>query len=166
MDMVRVTILEGEIHETLWSEIVLTITYIKNLLPNRALKGSMSPIEMQIQVLPDLHHFCSLGSSVYVFLHKKEQSPKSTKWEARALRGKLVGFDGHIIYSVYIKDQNKVIRVKDLRIFEVITSKAATSFSNFKGKSTISEVQIPDEQSPSDKKSVSEEEKNVSKKLS
>lgn len=80
---------------TLWPEIVLAMAYIKNLRPTRALEGYISPIEMQNQALPDLHHLRILGSNVYVFLHKEEQSLKSAKWEARALKGMLVGFDGH-----------------------------------------------------------------------
>lgn len=56
-----------------------------------------------------------------------------------------------------------VIRVKDLRIFEDITSKAATSLPDFEGKPAFDGVQIPDEQSPSDESSASKEEKNAPK---
>lgn len=104
MDMVRATILEGGIDDNLWPEIVLAMTHVKNLRPTRALKDSMSPIEMQDQALPTLQHLRILGSNVYVFLHEEERSLKSAKWEARALKGKLVGFDSHTIYKVYIKD--------------------------------------------------------------
>lgn len=38
----------------------------------------------------------------------------------------LVGYDEDTIYRVYIKDQNKVIRVKDLQIFENYKAKQAT----------------------------------------
>ncbi len=46
IDMVRATILEGGIDNTLWPEIVLAMTHIKNLRPTRALEGFISPIEM------------------------------------------------------------------------------------------------------------------------
>lgn len=46
MDMVRATILEKRIDDTLWSEIVLTITYIKNLRSKQALERFINPIEM------------------------------------------------------------------------------------------------------------------------
>ena len=123
----------------------------------------MSPIEMQDQVLPTPQHLRILGSNVYVFLHKEEQSLKSAKWEARALKGKLVGFNGHTIYRVHIENQNKVIRVKHLQIYKDITSKAITSLPNFNGKPTFDGIQIPNEQTPSDKSSASEEEKNARK---
>ena len=99
-----------------------------------------------------------------MFLYEEKQSLKSAKWEACALKGKLVGFDGHTIYRVHIEDQNKVIRVKDLRIFEDITSKTTTSLPDFEEKPMFDGVQIPDEQGPSDKSSTSEEEENKPKK--
>ncbi len=75
-----------------------------------------------------------------------------------------MGFDGHTIYKVYIEDQNKVIQVKHLRIYKDIISKATTSLPNFEGRLTFDGVQVPDEQTPSDKSSASEEEKNESQK--
>lgn len=107
MDIVQTTILEGGIDDTLWPEIVLAMTHVKNLRPTRALKDSISPIEMQDQALPDLQHLRILGSNVYVFLHEEERSLKSAKWEASALRGKLAGFDGHKIYRSTSRTKTK-----------------------------------------------------------
>ncbi len=78
-DMVRATILEWGIDDTLWPEIVLAMTHIKNLRPKRALEEFICPIEMQNQAILDLHHLHILGSDVYIFLHKEEQSLKSAK---------------------------------------------------------------------------------------
>ncbi len=136
----KATILEGGINDTLWPEIVLAMFNIKNLRPTRALEGFISPIEMQNQAIPDLHHLCILGFNVYVFLYEEEQSLKSVKWEARVLIGKLVGCDGHTINRIHIEDQNKVIRVKHLRIYEDITSKAITSVPDFEGRHTVNGV--------------------------
>ncbi len=72
MDMVRATIFESEIDDTVWPAIVLTMTYIKNLRHTRALKGSISLIEMQNQAFPDLHNLRILGSNVYVFLNDEK----------------------------------------------------------------------------------------------
>lgn len=93
------------------------MTYVKNNRPTRALQN-LSPHEAHSQEPSNLSHLRILGSTVYVLLHEEERSMKSEKWAPRALRGVLVGYDGHTIYRVYIKDQQKVIRVKDLRIFE------------------------------------------------
>lgn len=54
MDIVRGTILEGGINDTLWPKIVLAMTHVKNLRPTRAFKDNSSPIEMQNQALPDV----------------------------------------------------------------------------------------------------------------
>lgn len=112
----------------------------------------------------NIQHLRILGSNVYIFLHKEKQSLKSAKWEAHVFKGKLVGFDGHTIYKVSIEDQNKVIRVQDLRILEDITSKIITSLPDFEGKSIFNGIQILDEQEPSDKSSTFEKKKNQPKK--
>lgn len=56
---------------------------------------------------------------------------KSEKWVLRTLRKVLVGYDSHTIYPVYIKDQQKVIRVKDLRIFEDYEMKTSTKLPDY-----------------------------------
>ena len=131
MDMTRATILEGNIDDDLWHELVLAMTYVKNSRPTRALPQNLSPYEALTQDHPNISHLRILGSTVYVFLHEEEQSLKSEKWAPRALKGTLVGYDGHTIYRVYIKEQNKVIRVKDLRIFEDYESKSASELPDY-----------------------------------
>lgn len=118
---------------------------------------------MQDQTLPTFRHLWIFGMNVYVFLYKEEQSLKSAKWESKVLKSKLVSFGGHPISRVYIKDRNKVIQVKDLQFFENITSKATTSLLNFDRKPTFDRIQISDEQTPSDKSSAFEKEKNAQK---
>lgn len=46
IDMVRATILERRIDDTFWPEIVLAMTYVKNLCSTYALKDNSSLIEM------------------------------------------------------------------------------------------------------------------------
>ena len=130
MDMTRATILEGNIDDDLWPELVLAMTYVKNNRPTRAVQN-LSPHEAYTHELPDLSHLRVLGSTVYVFLHEEERTLKSEKWAPRALKGTLVGYDGHTIYRVHLKDQKKVIRVKDLRIFEDYESKFSTELPDY-----------------------------------
>lgn len=132
MDMTRATILEGNIDDDFWPELALAMTYVKNSRPTtRALPQNLSPYKALTQDHPDIFHLRILGSTVYVFLHKEEQSLKSEKWAPRALKGTLVGYDGHTIYRVHIKEQNKVIRVKDLRIFKYYERKSATKLPDY-----------------------------------
>lgn len=137
MDMTRATILEGNIDDELWPEIILAMTHIKNNRQTRALPSNTTPHEAQSQETANISHLRVLGSTVYVFLHEEERSRKSEKWAPRALKGTLVGYDGHTIYRMYIKDQNKVIQVKDLRIFEDFETKPSTDLSDYQDKPTF-----------------------------
>lgn len=129
--------------------------HIQNLRPTRAIEESISLAKMQNKNLPNLHHFHVLGSIVYVFFHMKKQTLKSAKWDAKALKGKLVRFNRHTIYKVHIKDQNKLIRVKDPQIFKDNSAQANSTLPDFDGKPTFDITQIPDEQGPSNKSSAS-----------
>lgn len=125
----------------------------------QALRELISPIKIQNNDFPNknlsnLNHLRISGWTVYVFLHVKECTLKSTKWNVRALKEKLVRFDGHIIYRIYIKDQNKVIRVKNLGLFEDTLTKAFLALPDFNRKSMFNVAQIPDEESPSDKSNI------------
>lgn len=53
---------------------------------------------------------------------------------SRALKKTLVNYDGYTIYRIHIQDQNKVIRVKDLRIFEDFEIKPFTNLPNYEDK--------------------------------
>ena len=138
MDMTRATILERNIDDDLWPELVLTMTYIKNNRPTRALQGNISPHEVSTKEAHNLAHLRVLGSTVYVLLHEEERSMKPEKWAPRVLKRVLVGYDGHTIYRVHIKDQKKVIQVKDLRIFEDYKTKASNELPDYdEGKPTF-----------------------------
>ena len=130
MNMTRATILEGNINDDLWPKLVLAMTYVKNNWPTRAVQN-LSPYKAYIHKLPDLSHLRILGSIIYIFQHKEEQMLKSKKWAPRALKKILVGYDGHTIYRVYLKDQKKVIQVKNLRIFKDYKSKFSTELPDY-----------------------------------
>lgn len=137
MDMTRATILEGNLDDNLWPEVILAMTSVKNVRPTRALDGK-NPHYVQYDDNPSIQHLRILGSPVYVFLHEEEQALKSEKWKPRALRGILVGYDGHTIYRVFIREQNKVIRIKDLRIFEDYETKANATLPDYHLRSKAS----------------------------
>lgn len=139
IEIVRVIILEEKMNNTLLREIVLAITHIKNLRSMRVLERSISPAKIQNKDfsnknLPNFHHFCILNLIVYIFFYKKKCILKSAKWDTRALKGKLVRFDGNTIYKIHIKDWNKVIKVKNLQIFKDILTKAFSTLPDFDRK--------------------------------
>lgn len=80
----------------------------------------------------DINHLRILGLTVYVFLYKEEYELKTEKWKLWALQKKLVGFDKHIIYRIYIKKQEKVIRIKDFQIYKDNVPKKTTDLSTYK----------------------------------
>lgn len=106
------------------------MTHVSNLLPTSSLDG-LSPHEVSTGFFPQLDHLKVLGSTVYVFIHEEERKAKSAKWDPRAKRGLLVGYDGHSIYRVYLEKDAKVIRIKDLRIFEDASTKMETSLPTY-----------------------------------
>lgn len=105
MDMTCATILDGNIDDDLWPEIILAMTQVKNVRPTSSLEDK-NPYEVHFNRAPELSHLRVLGCTVYVFIHEEERNLKSEKFEARALKGTLVGYDGHTIYRVFIQSQN------------------------------------------------------------
>lgn len=136
MEMARASIIEGGIDDSFWPEVILAMTYVKHLRPTKALQG-LSPHQELFKTLPNLAHLRVLGSTVYVLIHEEEREFKSEKFVPRALKGKLVGFDGHTIYRVHIEEQNRVIRVKDLRIFEDTEIKENTLLPSYENEPTF-----------------------------
>lgn len=114
----------------LWPEVVFPMRYIKNNQLTRALQN-ISPYRAQKPELSRLAYLRILGSTVYVFLHKEEWALKSGKPAPRALKSTLVGYDGHTIYRVHIKDQNKVIHMEGLQLFEGFKAKISIGLLDY-----------------------------------
>ncbi len=136
MDMTRATILEGSLDDDLWPEVILAITYVKNVWPTKTFDWN-NPYSAQHDANSDIQHLRILGSTVYVFLHEEKRTLKSEKWEPRALRGTLVGYDGNTIYKVHLQEQNKIIRIKDLCIIKDYKTKAKTRLLAYQNTPTF-----------------------------
>ena len=104
MDMTRTTILEDNIDDHLWPKLVLAMTYVKNSPPTKALLQNLSPYKALTRDRLEISHLRILGSTVYVFLHEEERTLKLENWVPKALKGTLVGYDGHTIYRIHIKE--------------------------------------------------------------
>lgn len=131
IDMTRATIIVDNIDDCFWPEVILAMMHIKNLRLTSTLQG-LNPQETLFHNPLDLTHLCVLEFTIYVLIYKEERELKSEKFVPQALRDQLVGFNGHTIYCVYIKEQKQVIRVKDLRIFEDTEIKQHTVLLNYK----------------------------------
>lgn len=69
---------------------------------------------------------------------------KSEKQAPRALKRVLVGYNGHTIYQIYLKDQKKVIMIKNLHIFEDHRMNVSTELLNYDNKLTFQEFSSED----------------------
>lgn len=78
MDMTRAKFLEGNLNDDLWPEVILTMTYVKNVRPTKALEGK-HPYLAQNDDNPNIQHLRILSSTVYVFLHEEKRTLKSEK---------------------------------------------------------------------------------------
>lgn len=103
MDMTWAMIVKGNIEDYFWSEIILAMTHIKNLRFTSMLQGLSSHKSLHNKPA-ELSHLRILGSIIYILIHEEKQELKSEKFILKALRDKLVGFDGYIIYHVYVEE--------------------------------------------------------------
>ena len=92
------------------------MTYINNNWSTIILQN-LSPYKLYTHKLSNLSHLQLLGSTLYVFLYQEEQILKLQKWASRVLKGTIVNYNNYTIYRIYLKDQKKVIWVKNLSIF-------------------------------------------------
>lgn len=136
MDMTHATILDRNIDDDLWLEVILAMSQIKNVKPIKALEGN-NPHKAHFKKSPNINYLQVLGTIIYMFIYKKERTLKLEKFEARALKDIFVGYDGHTIYKVFIWSQDKIVQVKDPWIFEDTSEKAITSLFDFQGKPTF-----------------------------
>ena len=96
----------------------------------QALKN-LNPHKAHFHKQPNLAHLQILGSTMYVLLHEEERSIKSEKWVPRVLKRILVGYNRHTTYKVHIIEQENVIQVKNLRIFENHKAKKSTKLPDY-----------------------------------
>lgn len=132
IDMTQFTIFDGNIDNDLWPEILLAMTQVKNIKPTTSFEDK-NPYKVHFNKALKLSHLQVYGSIVYIFIHKKEQNLKSEKFEAWTLQKIPIGYNKRIIYWVFIQLQDKVIHVKDFRIFEAMGKKNSTFLPDFKG---------------------------------
>lgn len=74
--MIKATILEGNIADNLWLELVQVMTYIKNSLLIRALTNNLRTHIVHFYERPDFSHMQILGFILYVLLHEEEDRIK------------------------------------------------------------------------------------------
>lgn len=115
-DKGRALAYEANLPDYLWPEFVTAIVYLLNRTPIRAL-GWKTPYECLYGRKPNLHGIRILGSLTYILIVGKSRD-QLRKFDPRALKGYLVGFEASNIYRVWSPITNRVIRTRDVKIDE------------------------------------------------
>lgn len=112
----RTILYEAKLPIHLWAEIVYTIIYLLNRTPIKSLCWK-TPHEALYGSKPRLFGVRVVGSLAYTLIQGKDRVD-SDKFNPRALKGYLVGFEASNIYRIWMPTTNRVIRTRDVKIDE------------------------------------------------
>ncbi|BES91891.1 Hydra magnipapillata [Nesidiocoris tenuis] len=104
---------EGIIPQKLWAEMINTSTYILNISGKSSIEHK-SPYEVWFSKKPNLKHLRIIGCPCYV--HTPKQLRK--KMDRKSEKGILVGYEGWDGYRIWCKENDKVIKSRDIKFDE------------------------------------------------
>ncbi|KAI7703162.1 hypothetical protein KC353_g14273 [Hortaea werneckii] len=114
-DKARAMIADSGLDKSLWTELVMTSNYLRNRSPSKAI--GKTPYEAFVGAKPSLGHLRTVGSVTYTLLPKARRR-QSAKFDNRASKCRLVGYEGDSIYRVWNPKIRKVERAKDVTFDE------------------------------------------------
>ena len=106
---VSTTLQDTELDKDLWPELVLAANYLRNRSPVASL--GKTPYEVHTGSRPRIQHLRALGTEGWAI--KRKPPTGWVKGQQRALKGRLVGYEGDHIYRMLIDD--KVWRVHEVK---------------------------------------------------
>ncbi|XMA13681.1 hypothetical protein WAI453_006472 [Rhynchosporium graminicola] len=121
IEKVRTVMVDQNIPDYMWPEILLACIHIANLTSTSRVEGKTpfecfwDDIEPGVNHTPSVKHLRVLGCPVFILIDK-EKRVQSHKVAPRAEKGILVGFEGHNIYRCLVN--GKVVRTSHLRFDE------------------------------------------------
>ena len=113
LDMARTMLLNianNQMHR-FWAEAINTANYIRNRAYTKSCKEDKTPFETVNGNTPNLSHLRIFGCDAYV--HTPKQRRKN-KFDDRAKRGFLIGYDKGKAYRVFMLDKKEIIISKDV----------------------------------------------------
>ena len=116
LDRGRAILYEANLPDYLWPVIVGAIIFLLNRTPIESLDWKTS-YECLYGKKPDLSGIYILGSLTYILIVGKPKD-RPGKFDPRATKGYLVGFEASNIYQVWSPIINRVIRARDVKIDE------------------------------------------------
>ena len=125
IERVRSIMIEMDIPDYLWPEILKAVVVITNRTATSSLKGKtpyeefMDQVEPSVNHIPSVAHFRVLGCKAYVQI-PVEDRVLSQKTKLRTEVGILVGYKGEYIYRVYVplRKVDKIVRSSNVRFDE------------------------------------------------
>lgn len=109
----RAMVSGAKLSKTFWGEAVLTVTYLINISPTKALKTNNTPFELWHSKMPSLKYLKVFGSTVY-FLNNS----RKTKFDDKSSKGILVGYEPNG-YKVWDVVDEKFVKVRDVIVDEI-----------------------------------------------
>mmetsp|Transcript_28088 Transcript_28088/g.64805 ORF Transcript_28088/g.64805 Transcript_28088/m.64805 type:complete len:949 (+) Transcript_28088:100-2946(+) len=104
-DSARCLLLDKEVPPYMWERAIHTAAYVRNTLPTAVLPPDLTPHYLWHGRHADYTRLRIFGSVAWV-----AKEPKGKKWEARGIRGIMVGYADHYkAYNIYIPDKGNVI---------------------------------------------------------
>lgn len=91
---------------------------------------------------------------IYILVYKEEHILKLAKWDVKVLIEKLVRFDRDTINRVYIENQNKIIKLKNLQIFKNTLNKTYLALPDLNNKPAFNATETTNEQESFNKSNV------------
>lgn len=114
VEMVRCFIVESDLPEFLWAELVRKAAYVRNRCPTN-LNKEKTPEELWSGKVPTVRHFRKIGCKAFALNNKLGKS----KFEPRSSEYVLIGYDeiskGYILWK---KGTTKVIKSRDVKFIE------------------------------------------------
>lgn len=100
----------GDLPKGLWAEIINTAAYIINRTGISSIEGK-SPYELWIGKKPDINNLRIIGCTCYVHIPKPYHRSKMSK---KAIKGILIGYDENDGYRIWITEQSKLMRSRNV----------------------------------------------------
>ena len=107
---------EANLPTELWYEVARTIVRIKNVIPHSFI--GCTPYEAMWGRPPDVSYLRVIGSEAWVLVPKKL---REHKFQPRAVKCRLVGYEGSNQYVLWDPARNEIVWARDLTIDEYQT---------------------------------------------
>ncbi|GJW64924.1 putative RNA-directed DNA polymerase [Tanacetum coccineum] len=115
LNVARALLFQGGLPLNMWTECILTATYLINRLPSSVL-NEKSPFELIYKRIPSLKHLRSFGCLAYATILNN-----SDKFGSRSEKCVLIGYSNYKKgYKLFSLDQKQIVFSRDVKFFEDI----------------------------------------------